>query len=235
MTSVRRLGGNLIRITAVAAISIAGIGLGQRSCAGAGDRVRRSRRRAADRHRDQRRPNLPGSRPAPWSRPSTGSRSCPADRCPHQRAPDLPVDPAVRRRGHLQPVRLHHAVDHPRGVDHPGRHDHDHLDSEHLRRRPGGPDQRGRPVDEPERLPPTGQVVVRNANGAVLQTMGLTAGPGTGQSFAYFRWTPTQAGHLLLPGDLQRRQQRDDVGVPAGHDHRRHPAATRSRWPRPAP
>ena len=39
---------------------------------------------------------------------------------------------------------------------------------------------------------------MRNANGAVLQTMGLTAGPGTGQSFAYFRWTPTQAGTFFF-------------------------------------
>ncbi len=46
----------------------------------------------------------------------------------------------------------------------------------------------------PSAYNPTGQVVVRNANGAVLQTMGLTRGPGTGQSFAYFWWTPTQAG-----------------------------------------
>lgn len=46
----------------------------------------------------------------------------------------------------------------------------------------------------PSAYSPTGQVVVRNANGAVLQTMGLTPGPGTGQSFAYFWWTPTQVG-----------------------------------------
>lgn len=46
----------------------------------------------------------------------------------------------------------------------------------------------------PSAYTPTGQVVVRNANGAVLSTMGLTPGPGVGQSFAYFWWTPTQAG-----------------------------------------
>ena len=46
----------------------------------------------------------------------------------------------------------------------------------------------------PSAYTPTGQVVVRNANGAVLQTMGLTPGPGVGQSFAYFWWTPTVAG-----------------------------------------
>lgn len=50
----------------------------------------------------------------------------------------------------------------------------------------------------PSAYQPTGQVVVRNANGAVLQTMGLTGGPGTGQSFAYFRLTPTQAGTLFF-------------------------------------
>ena len=50
----------------------------------------------------------------------------------------------------------------------------------------------------PSAYAPTGQVVVRNANGAVLQTMGLTRGPGTGQSFAYFRWTPTQAGTFFF-------------------------------------
>ena len=50
----------------------------------------------------------------------------------------------------------------------------------------------------PSTYQPTGQVVVRNANGAVLQTMGLTRGPGTGQSFAYFRWTPTQAGTFFF-------------------------------------
>ena len=46
----------------------------------------------------------------------------------------------------------------------------------------------------PSTYSPTGQVVVKNANGAVLQTMGLTPGPGTGQSYAYYWWTPTQAG-----------------------------------------
>ena len=50
----------------------------------------------------------------------------------------------------------------------------------------------------PSAYTPTGQVVVRNANGAVLQTMGLTRGPGTGQSFAYFRLTPTQPGTLFF-------------------------------------
>jgi len=49
--------------------------------------------------------------------------------------------------------------------------------------------------NSPSSYQPTGQVVVRNANGAVLKTMGLTPGPsGTGQSYAYYWWTPTSAG-----------------------------------------
>lgn len=50
----------------------------------------------------------------------------------------------------------------------------------------------------PSTYNPTGQVVVRNANGAVLQTMGLTPGPGTGQSYAYYWWTPTQSGTFFF-------------------------------------
>ncbi len=46
----------------------------------------------------------------------------------------------------------------------------------------------------PSAYTPTGQVVVRNVNGAVLHTMGLTAGPGLGQSYGYYWWTPTVAG-----------------------------------------
>ena len=41
---------------------------------------------------------------------------------------------------------------------------------------------------------PPGQVVIKDATGATLQTMGLTNGPGAGQSYAYWRWTPTTAG-----------------------------------------
>lgn len=42
---------------------------------------------------------------------------------------------------------------------------------------------------------PTGQITVVNANGApVSGAMGLTPGPGTGQSYAYFWWTPTTTG-----------------------------------------
>ena len=50
----------------------------------------------------------------------------------------------------------------------------------------------------PSAYAPTGQVVVRDANQAVLARMGLTAGPGTGQSFAYFWWTPTVAGTFFF-------------------------------------
>ena len=46
----------------------------------------------------------------------------------------------------------------------------------------------------PSTYTPSGQVIVRNANGAVLATMGLTPGPGVGQSYAYYWWTPTAAG-----------------------------------------
>ncbi len=46
----------------------------------------------------------------------------------------------------------------------------------------------------PSNYNPTGQVVVKDVNGATLNTMGLTPGPGTGQSYAYYWWTPTVAG-----------------------------------------
>ena len=45
---------------------------------------------------------------------------------------------------------------------------------------------------------PTGQVVVRDSNGAVIQTMGLAAGTGTGQSYAYYWWTPTATGQYII-------------------------------------
>lgn len=42
---------------------------------------------------------------------------------------------------------------------------------------------------------PNGQVVVKDVNGATLQTMGLTnANVGSGQSYAYWWWTPQTAG-----------------------------------------
>jgi len=40
---------------------------------------------------------------------------------------------------------------------------------------------------------PPGQVVVKDTTGATITTMGLTNGPGAGQSYAYWRWTPTTA------------------------------------------
>lgn len=46
----------------------------------------------------------------------------------------------------------------------------------------------------PSAYSPKGQVVVKDINGAVVQTMNLTDGPGTGQSYAYWWWTPQTAG-----------------------------------------
>ena len=46
----------------------------------------------------------------------------------------------------------------------------------------------------PSSYAPTGQVVVKDVNGATLQTMGLTPGPGNGQAYAYYWWTPQTAG-----------------------------------------
>jgi hypothetical protein len=49
----------------------------------------------------------------------------------------------------------------------------------------------------PSSIPPTGTISVTNANGAPYSqgtNMGLTAGPGNGQSFAYFWWTPPSSG-----------------------------------------
>ena len=47
----------------------------------------------------------------------------------------------------------------------------------------------------PSSYVPTGQVVVRDASGATVATMGLTRSPGVnGQSFAYWRWTPPSTG-----------------------------------------
>lgn len=41
---------------------------------------------------------------------------------------------------------------------------------------------------------PPGQIRITDANNATITTMGLTNGPGAGQSYAYFRWTPSAAG-----------------------------------------
>ncbi len=47
---------------------------------------------------------------------------------------------------------------------------------------------------------PTGTVVVKDINGVTLQTMGLTPGPGTGQAYAYYWWTPPSAGSFTFQG-----------------------------------
>ncbi len=45
---------------------------------------------------------------------------------------------------------------------------------------------------------PPGQVRITDANNATITTMGLTNGPGAGQSYAYFRWTPQTAGTYIF-------------------------------------
>lgn len=45
---------------------------------------------------------------------------------------------------------------------------------------------------------PAGQVRLTDANGAQYILMNLTAGPGAGQSFAYYRWTPKTAGTFFF-------------------------------------
>ena len=50
----------------------------------------------------------------------------------------------------------------------------------------------------PSTYPPTGTVLVKDANGATVANMGLTAGPGNGQAYAYWTWTPATAGNYLL-------------------------------------
>lgn len=45
---------------------------------------------------------------------------------------------------------------------------------------------------------PPGQVVITDANNATIKTMGLTNGPGNGQSYAYFSWTPQTAGSYIF-------------------------------------
>ncbi len=45
---------------------------------------------------------------------------------------------------------------------------------------------------------PPGQVRITDANNATITTMGLTNGPGAGQSYAYFRWTPQTAGTFIF-------------------------------------
>ena len=55
----------------------------------------------------------------------------------------------------------------------------------------------------PSGYQPTGSVVVKDANGATIQTMGLTPGPGNGQSYAYYRWTPTAPGQYIISATYQ--------------------------------
>jgi hypothetical protein len=50
----------------------------------------------------------------------------------------------------------------------------------------------------PSSYQPTGTVTVRDGNGATITTMGLTPGTGTGQSFAYWRWTPPSTGSFIF-------------------------------------
>jgi len=47
----------------------------------------------------------------------------------------------------------------------------------------------------PSSYQPTGSITITDANGAAVSgSMGLTPGPGNGQSYAYFWWTPKTAG-----------------------------------------
>lgn len=57
--------------------------------------------------------------------------------------------------------------------------------------------------NSPSTYTPTGTAVVKDANGATLQTLGLTAGPGAGQAYAYYWWTPTTAGQYIIQATYQ--------------------------------
>ncbi len=50
----------------------------------------------------------------------------------------------------------------------------------------------------PSHYKPTGTVTVRDANGATIVTMGLTPSGNNGQSFAYWRYTPTSLGNQIF-------------------------------------
>lgn len=50
----------------------------------------------------------------------------------------------------------------------------------------------------PSTYNPTGSVVVRDGSGNIVVTMGLTAGPGTGQAYAYWWWTPPTTGSYIF-------------------------------------
>lgn len=55
----------------------------------------------------------------------------------------------------------------------------------------------------PSTYSPQGTVVVKDINGATVQTMGLTNGPGTGQAYAYWWWTPQTAGSYTFQATYQ--------------------------------
>jgi len=50
----------------------------------------------------------------------------------------------------------------------------------------------------PSSYAPTGSVLVTDANGAKITQMGLTPGPGAGQSYAYWRFTPPSSGNYIF-------------------------------------
>ncbi|MDO9485984.1 MAG: hypothetical protein Q7K25_07990 [Actinomycetota bacterium] len=58
-------------------------------------------------------------------------------------------------------------------------------------------------ANSPSNYTPTGTVVVKDINGNILQTMGLTAGPGSAQAYAYYWWTPSSAGSFTFQGIYQ--------------------------------
>ena len=65
---------------------------------------------------------------------------------------------------------------------------------------------------------PPGTVVVRDANGATVQTMGLTPGPGPGQSYAYWRWTPKTAGTFYFVATYQPASGAQATGSTSAQD-----------------
>jgi hypothetical protein len=50
----------------------------------------------------------------------------------------------------------------------------------------------------PSTYSPTGTVTVTDPSGAVITTMGLTAGPGQAQAYAYYWWTPSGPGSYII-------------------------------------
>jgi hypothetical protein len=68
----------------------------------------------------------------------------------------------------------------------------------------------------PSSYTPTGQVVVKDSNGATLTTMGLTGGPGNGQAYAYYWWTPTTPGSYTFQATYNA--DANDVGSVSPQD-----------------